>query len=216
MVGGYCRLGAEGWRIARIVYWVASPQELRWKTESASRSLARGRIYVRDCGSASLGEECGPEGLKEPLDWMDRMDMRVDFDTCVSVLRYCSNTKSLCDGKRAHAQIISIGYDGDRFLSNLLVQMYGSCGCPEDARGVFDRMRRRNVFSWNIMIQAYADNGRVEDARTVFDKMPERDIVSWTAVMNMYGKCGRVDDARNAFNNMPQRDIISWNTMIAA
>eukprot|EP00249_Psilotum_nudum_P002149 c15040_g2_i1 orf=2-157(-) len=52
--------------------------------------------------------------------------------------------------------------------------MYGKCGSLEDARGVFERLCRRNVFSWTIMLHAYAENGHVENARIIFDKMPQR------------------------------------------
>eukprot|EP00249_Psilotum_nudum_P014849 c25030_g7_i3 orf=251-1348(+) len=146
------------------------------------------RMNAGDCTSDRLVEESDREKLKVPAltDWWGRSDVQVESASYASLLRCCGNVKALQYGKRVHAQIVRGGYGGDRFLGNLLVQMYGKCGCLEDARTVFDRICQRNVFSWNIMIQAYAENGCVDDARSIFDKMPQRDVVSWTAMITAY------------------------------
>eukprot|EP00249_Psilotum_nudum_P032749 c4870_g1_i1 orf=117-680(+) len=130
------------------------------------------------------------------------MDTTVNSSVYAALLRSCGTVKALWDGRRVHAHIIRAGYDRDRFVNNLLVQMYGKCGCLEDARWVFDKIRQPNQFSWNIMIRAYAQNGFVEEAKWVFDRMPQRDVVSWTAMISAHARNGYGKEAFRFFGQM--------------
>eukprot|EP00249_Psilotum_nudum_P032214 c47461_g1_i1 orf=3-386(-) len=89
---------------------------------------------VRIRGNLSRREE--EEQLREALDRLEQGGIRqVDAAaTCASLLRHCSHARALSQGKRLHAHIGEWGYGGDRFLGNLLVQMYGNCGSLRDAR----------------------------------------------------------------------------------
>eukprot|EP00249_Psilotum_nudum_P000281 c11205_g1_i1 orf=2-520(-) len=113
------------------------------------------RMSVRDCTCVRLKEECTQEQLQKASDGQGHVDMQV----YAALLRRCGHAKELSAGKCVHSHIIKSGYDRDRLLGNLLVQMYGNCGRLEDARSVFCRIRQRNVFSWNILLAAYAQNG---------------------------------------------------------
>eukprot|EP00249_Psilotum_nudum_P000435 c1204_g1_i1 orf=74-454(+) len=123
------------------------------------------------------------EGLNQALGRLGRHGVQASVATFVSLLRSCCRLKALSVGRRVHAHIIRTGCIRDRFLGNLLIQMYGICGSLEEARAVFEKLREPNVYSWNIMFMAYAQNGSLVDARNVFDKMPRRNVVSWTAMI---------------------------------
>ncbi|EFJ36860.1 hypothetical protein SELMODRAFT_76411 [Selaginella moellendorffii] len=93
------------------------------------------------------------------------MAQRLDRDKFAKLVRACSDAKDLARGKRVHAHILDSGGGGvvqDSFLANLLVQMYGKCGCPDDAQRVFEEINPKNAYSWSCMMTALASNGYLE------------------------------------------------------
>ncbi|EFJ17956.1 hypothetical protein SELMODRAFT_35138, partial [Selaginella moellendorffii] len=74
-------------------------------------------------------------------------------------------------GREIHAQLHTSGYGGDRYLENLLVQMYGECGCVEDAHAAFEAIHERNSFSWNIMLAGSRQSQLKSDAVRLFASM---------------------------------------------
>ncbi|XP_024535890.1 pentatricopeptide repeat-containing protein At2g42920, chloroplastic-like [Selaginella moellendorffii] len=101
--------------------------------------------------------------------------LRCSSDTTkcyAEALRRCGSSQNLWEGKRLHFLLKSRGYDGDTFLGNLLVQMYGKCGELDRARSALDRIVTRNVFSWTILI-AYFQNGLFRDALDAYQEMKD-------------------------------------------
>ncbi|XP_024524815.1 pentatricopeptide repeat-containing protein At5g27110 [Selaginella moellendorffii] len=94
-----------------------------------------------------------------------------------AAIRWCSLSRNIAEGRRIDGAIVKSGQNGDCFLCNLLIQMYGRCGSVDEARSVFDRMPRRNDFSWSILLTAYAQNGRGAEALELLDRMEERRIL---------------------------------------
>ncbi|XP_031491400.1 pentatricopeptide repeat-containing protein At2g22410, mitochondrial-like [Nymphaea colorata] len=90
----------------------------------------------------------------------------------------------------------------DMFLCNTLIDMYGRCGCVDDAYKVFVEMSKRNNVSWNAMITACAKAGDIAAARKLFDEMPERDLVSWTAMIAGYSQASEFSEALALFRQM--------------
>eukprot|EP00249_Psilotum_nudum_P025753 c30614_g1_i1 orf=3-737(-) len=101
----------------------------------------------------------------------------IDSASYASLLRWCGKARSLFEGKCIHAHMIKSGYERDRFLGNLLVEMYGKCGAVEDARGVFEKLDRRNVFSWTVMIGVYVHHGYGKEALLLFRQIREGDVI---------------------------------------
>eukprot|EP00250_Pteridium_aquilinum_P020085 c24697_g1_i5 orf=248-883(-) len=108
------------------------------------------------------------------------------LSTLAFLLKRFGKEKALSNGQQVHNHIYSIGYEYCRFLSNWVIQMYGECGCMEDAQAVFDSLFSRNIHSWSILLTMYAQNGLLEDAKAVFEKIPERTVVPWNAMMTAY------------------------------
>eukprot|EP00250_Pteridium_aquilinum_P010164 c19188_g1_i1 orf=823-2634(-) len=93
-------------------------------------------------------------------------------------LKACGDSGDLRCGFRTHNLLITTDLSKqERFLHNLLIEMYGKCGALTDARSVFDDLLRRNVFSWNLIISAYVQHGRFEDALELFQQMRSEDVV---------------------------------------
>ncbi|XP_024520666.1 pentatricopeptide repeat-containing protein At2g13600 [Selaginella moellendorffii] len=112
------------------------------------------------------------------------------------LLRQCSKQRSLHSGRRLHAQILRHRLDRHTLLCNLLVQMYGRCGCLDEARSIFDKTPERNLFSWSIMIAAYAQNGHPTFALAVYREMLQRSIhaIDSTTYVSALSACSALGD----------------------
>ncbi|XP_024532102.1 pentatricopeptide repeat-containing protein At2g35030, mitochondrial-like [Selaginella moellendorffii] len=128
----------------------------------------------------------------------------------VKSCRDLSQARDLCSCLR-QGNYLNIVY-----LANLVVEMYGKCGSVEDAKYVFDHIRRPNLFSWTMVIAAYARNGHPLHARELFDQMPMRDLASWNAMILVCADAANLDEAIALFESMQERDLVSWSTMITA
>ena len=65
-------------------------------------------------------------------------------------------------------------------LENSLIDMYARCGCLEDAKRVFDRMKFRDVASWTSLISAYGMTGQGYNAVALFTEMQNSGLVTIT------------------------------------
>ena len=104
---------------------------------------------------------------------MQRVGMKPDQITYMSILNACACPVALERGREVHAHIIDAGLQSDVRVGTALVNMYAKCGSIRDARLVFDKMGNRNVISWNAMIAGYAQHGHCEEAFEVFRQMHE-------------------------------------------
>eukprot|EP01018_Ginkgo_biloba_P013190 Gb_32456 [translate_table: standard] len=119
---------------------------------------------------------CKQGRLKEALQILHFMDQPIDNSTYISLLHLCVQKKALSEGKLVHKHINERGFMPNMYLRNTLVHMYAKCGSLVDARGVFNDMPERDVFSWTVMIAAYSRHGFPEEALTLFHQMQRTDI----------------------------------------
>ncbi|KAJ8554267.1 hypothetical protein K7X08_024945 [Anisodus acutangulus] len=96
------------------------------------------------------------------------LDNLVSSSTYASVLESCKCFKL---GKQVHAQALKNGFQGHEFVETKLLQMYGKCGCFDDAVQLFDKMRQRNLHSWTAILNVYLSNGLYEDAFECFGQV---------------------------------------------
>ncbi|PHT85920.1 Pentatricopeptide repeat-containing protein [Capsicum annuum] len=87
-------------------------------------------------------------------------------------------------------------------VNNALIDMYAKCGYLDGARGVFGRMRRKNVISWTSMISAYAIHGEADQALILFRQMKEPNWITFVAVLYACSHAGLVDEAQQIFSSM--------------
>eukprot|EP01018_Ginkgo_biloba_P018799 Gb_11545 [translate_table: standard] len=88
-------------------------------------------------------------------------DLLNDFNTYASLLQACTNIKQLC---QFHTHMLKTGLDQNIKLLTKLVNMYAIFGSMDDARLLFDKTDRPNVFLWTAMIRGYVSNGFCEEA----------------------------------------------------
>eukprot|EP01018_Ginkgo_biloba_P039032 Gb_40503 [translate_table: standard] len=117
---------------------------------------------------------CKEGRLKEAVDILHQMDQRgimVDSDTYASLLEACGNIKALAEGKQVHSNMSACGIDDNVFLGTKLVNMYAKCGSLMNARLVFDKISKCNMFLWTAMIGGYARQGHYEEALELYSRM---------------------------------------------
>jgi pentatricopeptide repeat protein len=71
------------------------------------------------------------------------------------VLKACSLLGACDEGIQVHGHVFKMGFEGDVFVQNSLINMYGKCGAINCARDVFDKMDEKSVASWSAIIGAY-------------------------------------------------------------
>lgn len=133
---------------------------------------------------------------------MKVVNVRADSVTIMKVILACSylGEYEIADSLVKYTEENSIGVNV--YLGNTIIDMYGRRGLVNFARGVFDRMRERNIVSWNAMIMGYTKVGNLVVARKFFDEMPDRDVVSWTAMITGYSQANQHSDAVKLFQEM--------------
>ncbi|XP_024534017.1 pentatricopeptide repeat-containing protein At4g02750-like [Selaginella moellendorffii] len=142
--------------------------------------------------------------------------VQVSTDYFAHLLKQCGNSKDPSQGDQVYRKISSSEFANDRYLGNLLIEMYGKCGQLDKAQAAFDRLDHPNTYSWNIIVAAYARNGQIDRARDLFDEMPSKDVVSWNAMIAAYAQDGDLEKAKALFDRTKKKDLFTWNTMMAA
>ncbi|CAN1151359.1 Pentatricopeptide repeat-containing protein At1g59720, chloroplastic/mitochondrial [Linum perenne] len=96
-----------------------------------------------------------------------------DNHTFPFVLKACSYLFALAEGEQAHGQLVKRGLESDAYVGNSLIHFYGSCGCLELSRKVFDKMPERTVVSWNAMIDSFVRLGEFQMALEFFVQLQQ-------------------------------------------
>lgn len=150
-----------------------------------------------DVGNALINMYSKLCSLEDALATFYRMHTR-NKQTFVNILCPCANLVALSDGKRVHCLLVVDSIPVERLLGNNLINLYGKCGCVDDARRVFDRMNGRDAVSWSAMIITYAQHGQGKDALRLFDQMQHDRVlpneVTFLGVLSACNHSGLVED----------------------
>ncbi|XP_024526556.1 pentatricopeptide repeat-containing protein At4g02750-like [Selaginella moellendorffii] len=152
----------------------------------------------------------------EILEILDRHDRLGTSPDLAALLKKCGDSRALESGKRVHLSLAKAGRDRETLAGNLLVQMYGKCGSPEDARAAFERIKEPDAYSWNILVEAYALNGHLDIAKEVFSHAPVKNAVSWNGMLRAYSRVRNLEETRHLFDEMPERNVVAWTSMLTA
>eukprot|EP01018_Ginkgo_biloba_P036666 Gb_31696 [translate_table: standard] len=126
-----------------------------------------------------LGKLSRQEQLEEPfgtLNFINQTGIQIDSNTYASLLQVCADMKSVAEGKQVHAHLIVNGMVQKTYLGTELMNMYIKCGSLLAARQVFDKMTKRNIFSWTTMIGGYVRHGCCEEAIVLYCQMQEEGL----------------------------------------
>ncbi|KAH7864576.1 hypothetical protein Vadar_031172 [Vaccinium darrowii] len=78
--------------------------------------------------------------------------------------------------KQVHAHALKMGFHGHEFVQTKLLQMYGRCGCLNDATQLFDTMPVRNLHSWAAILSLYVGHGFFEEAFLLYEELLFGDV----------------------------------------
>ena len=94
-------------------------------------------------------------------------------------------------GKQVHDHIIKSGVQPNISVVNNLMKMYIDCGSVVDARQLFDKLVKKDAYTWTIMIGSYVQNKYRAEAFEVFRQMlqegVEPDRITYMSILNACG-----------------------------
>lgn len=97
---------------------------------------------------------------------------RPDHFTLPLVIRAISALPGRADlGKAIHCLGNHLGFCGDAYFCNSLIDLYIKCKDTIYARKLFDEMRGRDVVSWTTMISGYIQSGDIPESFCLFHEM---------------------------------------------
>lgn len=139
----------------------------------------------------------------------------IDNYTYPILIQGCSLDFSEFEGREVHDHVVKMGFDGDIYVVNNLINMYSVCGRVGDARKVFDGSPLLDLVSWNSMLAGYVSGGTVEDAKLLYAQMPKRNIIASNSMIVLLGRSGRLSEAHQLFNELEEKDVVSWTALIS-
>ncbi|KAL3628401.1 hypothetical protein CASFOL_027447 [Castilleja foliolosa] len=88
--------------------------------------------------------------------------------TFVALLTACMRLLNLELGYQVHAFSIKTGHLNCSHVANVLMALYGKCGCVDYVVDVFDEMPHRDIASWNTVISCVVKDGMYDMAFQLF------------------------------------------------
>ena len=154
---------------------------------------------------------CARNGdYKEVFELFKHMQMAQiypDNYTVVSLLSVCTKLCNLALGSSIHGFIIKTDFKFcDTFVFNVLIDMYGKCGCIESSLKIFNKIIERNIITWTALISALGVNGYANEALKLFREMEslgfKPDGVALVAVFSACRHGGLVKEGMELFWQM--------------
>ncbi|XP_058094678.1 pentatricopeptide repeat-containing protein At3g57430, chloroplastic-like [Magnolia sinica] len=141
-------------------------------------------------------------------------DVKPDEFMLASILSGCGHLAAFRQGMGIHTCMVRSGFTIDFcVIQNALMDMYGKCGCVEEAKKVFDEMKLKDIVSWNTMISCYGINARPREAFLFFEEMHEHGWkpthVTFIALLSACSHAGLVDEGLLLSETMSSKHGIS-------
>ncbi|KAK7292662.1 hypothetical protein RJT34_15513 [Clitoria ternatea] len=136
---------------------------------------------------------------------MHSASIRPDRYTFMSVLCMCTKLCRLDLGSSLHGLIIKANLS-DTFLCNVLIDMYGKCGCIDSSVKVFEEIKYKNVITWTTLVTSLGLNGYALEAVMRFRNMElmglKPDALALRAVLSSCRYGGLVSEGLEIFRRM--------------
>lgn len=121
------------------------------------------------------------------------------FTTIISA---CSRVGNLEMGKLVYNHLSENNIVIDSHLQGALLNMYASSGAMDIAKGLYEKMKPKNVVASTAMISGYSKVGNIDAARLVFDEMVDKDLVCWSAMISGYADSDKPQEALKIYQEM--------------
>lgn len=171
------------------------------------------------------GYACNGGSIKALSLYRDMMFFGQKFDnfTYPFVLKACGDLGLAEIGKKVHCELVVNGFEGDVYVCNSLLAMYGKFGDINRVRIVFDRMPKRDLTSWNSLISGLVKNGASTEALVVFRRMRSNGVIAdCTTILGVLSACvnlaaleqGRAVHGYVICNNLVCYNVFLMNSLI--
>ncbi|XP_058761303.1 pentatricopeptide repeat-containing protein At5g66520-like [Vicia villosa] len=124
----------------------------------------------------------------------------------VTVLSASAQMGLLGCGRFIHSAIESLRFRISVPIGTALVDMYAKCGCIEESRALFDRMLKKDIWTWNVMICGLASHDCAKEALELFHEFISEGFspvnVTFVGVLNACSRAGFVSEGRHYFKLM--------------
>ncbi|KAJ6960858.1 hypothetical protein NC653_038767 [Populus alba x Populus x berolinensis] len=191
--------------------------EMPWRNDVAWTAMITG--YVRGgmpIRGLEMFKQMKAEGENQPT-----------VITAVAVLSGCADLGAHDHGQAVHGYISKVNLDKGATVSNALMDMYSKGGCVESAMKIFDRLVKKDVFSWTTMISAHSSHGcshsgLLVEANKLFNGMIqcygfEPKIEHYGCMVDLLCRAGLLEEAKELIDNMPMDpDAVIWRSLLSA
>ncbi|KAK1427330.1 hypothetical protein QVD17_16013 [Tagetes erecta] len=130
-----------------------------------------------------------------------------DEYTFATLIKACSYSTALEQGRQIHANAIKSNCGVDAFVSTSLIDFYAKCGSIEESYRLFKRTRVQNIVIWNAMLVGLAQYGHGKEALDLFNDLklnanliPDR--VTFIGVLSACSHSGLISEAYAYFESM--------------
>ncbi|PKA53537.1 Pentatricopeptide repeat-containing protein [Apostasia shenzhenica] len=152
--------------------------------------------------------------------WKEISD--VSSRTLATIVRAAAGLASVDIGMQFHSIAIKFGLYDNLFVSCALIDMYGKCGCIEEALWVFDEMPEKNVTGWNSLIAGFTLNGYSEEALDLYYEMQnsyvKMDHFTYSTIIRICAQSGSLEQGQQAHARLVRngfgRDIIACTSLV--
>lgn len=152
-------------------------------------------VLFSPCCKLQLSEEGQLDRVLDALTRLDHRDIASSVSVYRTLLRTCTETKSLVQAKRVHAQLAEQGLESTRFLGDSVVKTLVKCGSLTDALQVFHRLSQRSVVSWSALISGYTEAGQGVEALRMYECMQQDGILPNTyTFVSLLQACSSICD----------------------
>ncbi|CAM6128797.1 unnamed protein product [Calypogeia fissa] len=164
-------------------------------------------------GYAKSNHGCGQEAYGLFLQ-MRREGFKPDAITYMSILAASSTAGALEWVTEVHGLATTAGLlESDVRLGNALVHRYAESGSLDDARLVFDRIKKRNIVTWNALIGGLAQHGCGDDAYQLFLKMRQEgfdpDAITFLSILNASASGGALEWVKEVHGHITKAGLES-------
>ncbi|XP_054801373.1 pentatricopeptide repeat-containing protein At4g02750-like [Prosopis cineraria] len=149
----------------------------------------------------------GKQKLRQAIDFLYSCGCATS-EAYTRIVIDCVRSNDIYQAKRLQAHMERhLFQPTDAFVHNQFLHMYAKFGKLSDAQNLFDKMTKKDIYSWNAILSAYAKLGLVEDLCILFDQMPYRDSVSYNTIIASLTNNGRSGKALEALAQMKKDGI---------
>ncbi|VVA11193.1 PREDICTED: pentatricopeptide, partial [Prunus dulcis] len=165
------------------------------------------------CLATRMNQMCRYEVALDVIVRMYMDDVEMDGFSMASFLSSSAGLAAMETGRQLHCYSIKAGLASGISVSNALVDLYGKCGCTDDAYRAFKGISEPDIVSWNGLISGLASTGHISSALSTFDDMRlagfKPDSITFLLVLFACSHGGLVELGLEHFQSMREKHEIA-------